>query len=276
MTSKKTDCQIGRETEGCDVQIRSNRRRQLKVLLFDIESSPNIAYIWGKYEQNALGDFIKERQIISVAWKWLGEEKVHILALPMLKSYKKHPDDNKELIIQLHKVISRADVVVAHNVDGFDAKMSNTDFIVNGLNPTPPHKTVDTLKVARSKFSFNSNKLDDLGARLGLGRKVKHSGFDLWAGCMHGDPKSWAKMMKYNIGDVVLLEKIYLKLRPWMTNHPDMNMSDGHIGCPSCRSIHLEHRGWNMNKQGKTPRLQCRDCGKWSRGKLVHRVWKYE
>jgi hypothetical protein len=246
-----------------------------RVLLFDIETSPNIAYIWGKYEQDALGDFVKERQIISFAWKWLGEKIVRVLALPMFKGYKKHPDDNRELITRLHKIISAADVVVGHNVDEFDDKMANAEFISYGLPPPPPHKTVDTLKVAKAKFRFNSNKLGDLGRRLGLGKKVDTGGFELWAGCLRGNRKSWARMMKYNKQDVVLLEKIYLKLRPWMGNHPDMNAIDGKIGCPICKSPNLQSRGWSISGSGRRKRFQCKACSKWSVGKLVKGEWKF-
>ena len=247
-----------------------------KVLLFDVETSPNIAYIWGKYEQNALGDFIAERQIICFAWKWLGEKEVQVRALPDFKGYRKDPGNNQALVVFLHELISRADIVVAHNVDKFDDKMANTDFIVHGLKPPTPHKTVDTLKVARSRFRFNSNKLDDLGHRLGLGRKRRTRGFDLWKGCLRGDMKCWNEMSDYNKQDVVLLEKIYLKLRPWMTNHPDMNVTDKNSGCPQCRSGKLQRRGIQINPTGCYPRFQCMSCGKWSRGQYKRGSWQFK
>lgn len=250
----------------------------MKVLLFDIESSPNVAYIWNKYEQDALGDFIKERQIISFAWKWLGEKEVHCLALPMFPGYKKKPEDNKALILKLHEIISRADVVVGHNVNEFDDKMANAEFLRHKLKPPPPHRTVDTLLVARGRFRFNSNKLGDLGQRLGLGKKLETGGFKLWAGCLRGDSASWKRMVAYNKKDVILLEKVYLKIRPWMTRHPDMNMADRRAGCPSCRApwIKLIRRGWSLSNDGKKPRFNCSVCGKWSKGSLINREWRFK
>jgi hypothetical protein len=217
---------------------------------------------------------VQERQIICFSWKWLGEKQVHALALPMFKSYRKDRNDNRALIRKLHELISQADIVIGHNVASFDDKMANTDFIVNGLPPPPPHKTIDTLKVARSRFRFNSNKLDDLGARLGLGRKVQHRGFNMWLGCLNGEAKSWAEMVKYCVGDVALLEKVYLKLRPWMTNHPGLNF-DGNVGCPSCRSKKMERRGWTKNKNGRKQRYQCQDCSSWATGQTVKEVFRF-
>lgn len=240
-----------------------------RVLLYDVETSPNLAWIWGKYEQDALGDFIKERQIISVAWKWLGEKVTHVLALPSFPRYQTDPENNRELIRELHRLFVRADTVVGHNVDGFDDRMANTDFLVNGLPPPPPHRSIDTLKIARGKFRFNSNKLDDLGARLGLGRKKKTGGFALWRGCMLGDPKCWDTMMAYNKQDVDLLERVYLKLRPWTLRHPDMNAIDRHTGCPACRGVNVIRRGMAFTAHGRVPRFQCKDCGKWSKGQII-------
>ena len=169
-----------------------------KILFIDIETSPNIAYVWGKYEQNTLGDYLQERMIISVAWKWLGKSKVESMCIPDFYGYKKSPTKNKKLIEKLHSLFCAADIIVAQNGDNFDTKMANTEFIQYGLTPPPPYKTVDTLKIARSKFRFNSNKLDDLGNRLGLGRKIHTGGFNLWVDCLRGKKEAWDKMVKYN------------------------------------------------------------------------------
>ncbi len=246
-----------------------------KVLLYDIESSPNIAYVWGKYEQNVLGDFIKERQVISVAWKWLDEKQIHCLSLPMLPTYKKNPEDNKGLILKIHELFSQADIVVGHNVDAFDDPMSNSEFLIHGLKPPPPHKSVDTLKFARHKFRFNSNKLGDLGKRLKIGAKVHTGGFELWSACLRGDKKAWARMVLYNMGDVSLLEKIYLKMRPWMSNHP--NITDGGIGCPACGSKRYQSRGVARFSQGYRHKFQCQEygCSKWFRGAIVKKEWRF-
>lgn len=245
-----------------------------KILLIDVETSPNIAYIWGAYEQNAL-DFLVERQIICFAWKWLGEYKVNVLSLPMLDEYKKSPQTNKELILRLHSLISSADIVIGHNIDEFDDKMANTDFLKNHLKPIPPHKTIDTLKVAKAKFRFNSNKLGELGRILGLGKKLKTGGFELWAGCLRGDKKAWALMEAYNKQDVVLLEKVYLRMRPWIGNHPNLNALDDRPDCPSCKSQNIVRQGYHMTRTGKKERFQCRDCGRWMQGIFKDKKWKF-
>ena len=249
--------------------------KQVKVLLLDVELSPNIGYTWGKWDQNVI-KFIKQRQIFCFAWGWLGSDVIDSLALPSFEMYRRFPESNKALLEKMHALYSEADVIIGHNLDKFDDKQANTDFILNGLLTPPPHKTIDTLKIARTKFRFNSNKLDDLCEMLGIGKKRKHDGFELWERCLNGDSAAWEEMMLYNKQDVVLLKGLYYKFRPWMTTHPDLNAKDGKDACPACKSMNLIRQGYRIVGGGKKPQFQCRDCGKWSRGKCnPDGQWKF-
>jgi len=239
-----------------------------RILLYDIENFPNIAYVWGKYEQNAIA-FVRERMICSIAWKWLGQKKTHSLILPDYSDYKPQDPDSRKLVTEFHKIITTADVTIAHNGDRFDDKMLNAEFLKTGLEPPTPRKTIDTLKIARRNFRLNSNRLNDLGELLGVGRKVKHEGFGLWRKCMEGDTAAWKHMRKYNEQDVRLLERVYLKLRPWHSSHPDLTRFTQESGCPVCHSKNLSPRGWVFLSKSRKPRFMCKDCGKWSTGAKV-------
>jgi len=238
-----------------------------KILLYDLETEPNLSYTWGKWEQNVIA-FEKEGGLLSFSAKWLGGKQI-TKGLCDYK-YKGNKLDDRELTKELHSLISEADVVIAHNGDRFDIKKMNTRFIFHKLSPPEPYKTIDTLKIARNKFAFNSNKLDDLGQFLGVGRKVKHQGFDLWLGCMNGDKKAWATMKRYNKQDVILLENIYKELLPWITNHPNLNVLQATTGCPNCSSDRLQKRGIGFTNKIKIQRYQCMNCGAWTQGKYAH------
>lgn len=237
----------------------------MKILLVDIETSPNLAYVWEKYEQDVLS-FEKERELISFAYKWLGKSvKVHCLG-----------DCNaKTLTGKLHTLFNKADVIITHNGDKFDIKMANSFFVHHNLLPPSPYKTIDTLKIARSKFRFNSNKLNDLGQYLNVGRKIETGGFKLWLECLRGNKRAWKKMKRYNKRDVDLLEKVYLRLRPWATNTPDINPSG--IICPTCGSAKVQKRGFNINKVFRSQRFQCMTCGHWSSSnkRVKHNYFEY-
>jgi DNA polymerase elongation subunit (family B) len=227
-----------------------------RILLFDLETSPNLGYTWGKWETNVIA-FTQESYLLCYAYKWYEETNTKVVALPDFDSYKKDKTNDKELVQKLHQLFNEADVIIAHNGDKFDIKYANGRFLYHGLEPPTAYKTVDTLKIARSKFKLNSNKLDDLGKLLNVGKKVETGGFDLWLGCMAGDEKSWYRMKKYNKQDVELLEQVYLRLRAWVTNHPNLNIINGTtLQCPTCQSEKL----WKIGIQSGKQRYRCQEC----------------
>ena len=167
--------------------------------------------------------------------------------------------------------MSEADLVIGHNSDQFDNKMSNMFFVSCGLKPIPQYKTVDTKKVAKRYFRFPSNSLDNLGNYLGLGRKseVKHS--DIWYECfVLGSKKHWKLMAKYNEQDVELTTKLYEKFRPFINNHPNMNRLANEMDlCPKCGSEHLQSRGYRTTNISRYRRYQCQTCGGWCSARLA-------
>lgn len=233
-----------------------------RVLFFDIETTPNLAYVWGKYEQDVI-DYKKEWGLLSFAWKWQGSKKVHCLS--------RYTMSEKELVKYLWEILDQADVVVAHNGADFDVKKARAKFIEYGLKPPTPFKVVDTKLIARSQFKFNSNSLNDLGKLLKLGKKVETGGFQLWLDCMAGKGSAFRKLKKYNKQDVMLLEKVYNKLRAWHPTHPNLSLMEDRPGCPACGSKHMNKRGYTINVKSKVEKLQCQSCGHWSTGKRVTR-----
>lgn len=236
-----------------------------KTLLYDIETAPNLAYVWGKWEQNAIA-FERSWYILTFAYKWLDDKKVRAFSLPDFDGYKDDKTNDKALCAELWKLFNEADVVIGHNSDAFDNKKSYARFVQHKFAPPAPFQSVDTKKVAKRHFKFDSNKLDDLGDYLGVGRKMVHTGFDMWLGCIvRDDPKEWDRMVKYNKQDVLLLERVYHAMRPYMNNHPNANVYNETLAnCPNCGGSRLIRNGWRPTRTGRYQRYQCTDCGAWS------------
>lgn len=239
-----------------------------KILYYDIETMANLAYVWGKYEQNVI-EYEREWYMITFAYKW-NDEKTQAYSLPDFDTYKKDQFDDKELVTKLWELFDEADIIVAHNGDAFDIKKTNSRFLFHGLTPPAAYKTIDTKKVAKKYFNFNSNKLDDLGNLLKVGRKIKTGGFELWMGCLKNDPAAWRDMVRYNKQDVDLLYRVYMKMRGWMNNHPNLNLYKNTTHrCPNCGGNHLQSRGTGVTKTGRFARYQCQDCAAWSKGETI-------
>lgn len=233
-------------------------------------------YFFGGIWETNIVEVIEQSRMLCFAYKWLGEKKVHLHKLPDFRGYRKDKKNDGKLVAKLAEVLGQADIVVAHNGDRFDITMTNTRMLFHGLDPLPPLKTVDTCKEARRVLKLPSNKLDDIGEYYGVGRKLPHTGKDLWLGCQERDEKkSWRLMGRYNQQDVVLLEQVYLKMRPYI-RHPNVNVATRKQGaCPKCGSNDLKKNGHWYTPTSEIQKYQCGNCGTSSRGKpelLAQRV----
>lgn len=240
----------------------------MKIVMWDIETAPMVVTTWGLWEPKLSHDnIIEDTTMICAAWKTYGNSKVSEVHINVAK-----PRDDFKVVKALRDELASADVIVGHNGDEFDLKILNARIVKHGLQPLPPLKTVDTLKVAKRHFRFSSNRLDYLGELLGVGRKL-HTGFELWTRILlKNDKEALAKMVKYNKQDVLLLEAIYTKLRPFMTTHPNHRLTDGEV-CPICGAKHsLQKRGFRYTRQQKRQAFQCTSCGGWSQGAQIERT----
>lgn len=239
-----------------------------KVLFYDIETAPNLAYVWGQYDQNVVQQY-REWYIMCFSYKWEGQKAAKVIALPDFDLYGEDPENDREVVQALWDLFDEADVVIAHNGDKFDMKKANARFIVHDMGPPTPVHQIDTLKASRRYFQFNSNKLDNLGTHLSLGNKVTTGGFALWEGCMNGDGKAWNTMKKYARQDVDLLADLYYRLRPWMTTHPNLALFDGRPdSCPTCGHTDLMRRGYRSTKVAQYAQFQCKKCKAYCRKRV--------
>lgn len=181
-----------------------------KILIYDIETSYNIVKSWRVgYKLNIQpGDILHERAIICISYRWKGEEQVYNL------SWDKNQCD-KFMLEQFIEVLNEADLIVAHNGDRFDLKWIKTRALYHKLPMLPTYKQFDTLKVAKSKFLFNSNRLDYIAKFLGAKGKIKTE-MKLWDDIiLHKCPIAMNTMLEYCDEDVRQLEEVYDLLAGW-------------------------------------------------------------
>jgi uncharacterized protein YprB with RNaseH-like and TPR domain len=181
----------------------------MKILMLDIETTPMQVYTWGLWDQNiGINQIIKNTEMMCFGAKWQGKKKVTFKSV--------HHDGKKAMLEELHRMMEEADILVGWNSAAFDHKHIKREFLEAGMEPPSIVKDLDLMSVVKANFKFPSNKLDYVAQTLGVGAKVKHSGFDLWIGCMEGNSKSWSEMKRYQIQDVNLLEELYQVLLPWL------------------------------------------------------------
>jgi predicted RNA-binding Zn-ribbon protein involved in translation (DUF1610 family) len=238
----------------------------LRIATYDIETSPNLVYTWGLFKQMVgINQIVRDWSVLSIAYKWLGEEKVHYF------DCEDDPLDDSGVVAKAYELFDEADILVGQNSVHFDTRKMTARFIEMGMLPHSPVKQIDTKVEAAKLAMFTSNKLEWLAPHLTDVVKDKHNefpGFELWSEALNGNPRAWAAMRKYNPQDVIATEKLYLKLRPWIKGHPNVNVEDDDetMRCGHCGSAHILRRGFATTQVGKYQRYQCGNCGAWARG----------
>jgi len=233
------------------------------------------AFVWKRWKENiSLDQTISEWFCLAWSAKWLysGEVMGEVLTPEEVKE-----EDDCRIMADLYDLVSKADIIIAHNGDKFDIPKINARFIINGFPPYKSVFSIDTLRIAKKQFGFSSNKLDALAGYFGIEHKMD-TDFELWANCMKGDEEALSYMLEYNKKDVTILEEVYLKLRPWIKGHPNLNTiycDMEEINCCNCGSGNLEELigEYYHTSVGKYQLYRCKDCGALVRGrKAVNRI----
>ena len=231
----------------------------MKLLEIDIETAPNVCHTWGLFNQNiGINQIVAPGFTLCVAAKWVGDKKVMFF---------KH--DEPDFLDSVWTLLDEADAVIHYNGRNFDMPILNKEFVEKDMAPPSPYHQIDLLQVARKRFRFTSNKLDFVAQFLGLGGKHHHKGHQLWTDCMEGCSKAWKVMKKYNIQDVLLLEKLYFKLLPWIQSHPNhaLYTEDTRPCCPNCGAFKVVKCGTETTLTMTYQRYRCGSCATPIRGR---------
>jgi DNA polymerase elongation subunit (family B) len=234
----------------------------MRILHLDIETSPNQVYCWGLFKQNiGLNQIVNSGTTLCWSAKWHGEDKIMYSSI--------YHESRHRMLKRIHHLLDTADAVVHYNGEKFDIPTLNKEFVLSKMTPPSTYRQIDLYKTVRSQFRFTSNKLDYVAQRLGLGGKTQHKGMELWTECMAFKDSAWNTMRTYNKQDVVLTEKLYNRLLPWIKNHPNVALyTDGtKVVCRTCPSVNIHKRGYQYTNGSKFQRYRCMDCGSWMRSR---------
>ena len=238
----------------------------LKILLFDIETSLASGYFYGLYDQNiSIANVIEHPRMIAFTAKWLGQKKVF--------AFSEFHQSRREMLEAIHTLMDEADVVVGWNSRGFDVKWVNSEFLVEKMTPPSPFKQIDLMQETKRNARFLSNKLDYISERLLGDNKIDYNMARMWIKVDNPNTsdkdrkREWDAMIRYAKKDTVLLEPLFNELRPWLKM--PAAISDDPDSCHNCGGTELQRRGWALTRYGKYPRFVCsgeKGCGKWLRG----------
>lgn len=247
-----------------------------KRLYLDIETSPNIGMFWeaGFKKTIDYSNIIHERSIICICYKWEGKKEVHALMWDKKQS-------DKKMLSDFMKVAVEADELVGHNIKKFDMPWVRTRCLLYGIKVPHDLNILDTLTIAKTKFRFNSNRLNYIGKFLGRGEKIK-TDFNLWKEvCLNNSRTSLDKMVRYCKRDVTLLEQVYTMMSSYVKTNVHWGMlSEGErasdkYGCRNCGSDDLVKSKKIFTAAGtEKAQYQCKTCHHYSTFVVTNKMKK--
>jgi len=237
-----------------------------KILLIDIETCPNLATVWGIWNQNiGINQLLESSYILCWAAKWVGSKEI------IFNSVKQSSKD--EVIKSIWKLLDEADIIIHYNGRRFDIPTLNKEFLLKKMPPPSPYKQIDLYQTIKKKFMFVSNKLAYISKQLGFTGKIS-TNHQLWLDCMNNDKTAWKKMERYNRRDITELEKVYTTILPWIDTHPNIGSysNSEKLICSNCGSDRISYKGSYMSKTLVYKKYQCKKCGTWLKSRKSEKV----
>jgi uncharacterized protein YprB with RNaseH-like and TPR domain len=205
--------------------------------------------------------------LLAVGFKWLGEKDVTVLAITDYDTFKKDPTNDKGLVRDFLKVYETADLTVAYNGVLFDKPWLMAKCLEHRL-PIPPNIPMqDPYFCVKSNLRISRKSLQNTAYFLNLSNEKTPVEGKIWKRAGAGHKASIQYIVEHCYADVMVLEELYLYLRPLMRTHWRLGGTMGQ--CRFCSSFKLHSRGRLMTKnKGEVRRVQCQECAGWDQRTL--------
>ena len=226
--------------------------KKVNRLFLDIETSFSVVATFSLWPKHIPHDnILKDWYIICARWKWEGQKKIY--------SSKTYTRNDKRVVRELSKAISEAHEIVYHNGKKFDYKKLHTRMLIHNIPPIQKPRETDTLIQARKHFSFTSNRLDYIGHVLLDKGKIKNPP-NLWLEALNLNREAIDQMDKYCGGDVLLLEAVFQKMKPYIECGFNAALLYDDVVCTSCESHNYIKYGDYFTKTAVYQKYRCKDC----------------
>lgn len=206
--------------------MKKNIVNPTKIMVYDIETSRVEAKVFWTGKQYINHKQLRgEPKVISISWKWLGEDEVHSLHWDMKTKC------DKKMIEEFVKEYNKASMVIGQNNNNFDNKWINARAAKYNLDVNTGIKSFDIYVQAKRKFRIPSYSMAYMCKYFDVEQKLSSGGITTWDKIEEGEDwereEAMAQMIEYNIGDIISTEALYVRLRKYFDHVTNLGVANG-------------------------------------------------
>jgi DNA polymerase elongation subunit (family B) len=219
--------------------LKENVINPAKILIYDIETPRLTAELWWSGKQFVNGnDIIDEPKIISISWKWYGEDIVHAAHWDI------ETQDDRRMMEEFLDHYNEADIIVGINNNRFDNRWINVRAVKHGLAVNTFPRSIDIQMQCKRYFRMPSYSLKYTCEFFDVPyKKLDHEGIIMWRKIQYGDLEErkeyMKKMIEYNVGDIMATEALFMRLLPVLNLQSHLGVAYGNqpYSCPMCGGV---------------------------------------
>jgi hypothetical protein len=238
-----------------------------KRLFYDIETSFCEGWFYRPdWNTRIYPHQIKEHaKIISIHWKFEGEDKIHNLHWGLNKQC------DKAMLKKFIKVLDSATEVVHYNGKKFDTPWLRQRAMFHGLEFKHSYNEVDCYSLVKKYLKqLPDKRLKGVCDYFNLPSKLDAGGHMTWVNVIYNkDQEALDHLLYYGDGDITSLEAVFQKLRPYVDSNTHYHIDLVDVGdnklvsskffCPECGGL-LQWNKEYVTKSGTVQHyMKCRD-----------------
>jgi len=219
------------------------------ILLFDIETT------------HLKADF---GTVLCVGYKWYEDRKPHIISIRDFNGWQRNVLDDKRVVEAFRDVMCQAGMWVTYFGKGFDCKVLNAKCLEHGLDVVPNTPHVDLFYIVKANLALSRKSLERVADYVGCVEKKTPVSGPVWKRAAVGDPEALSYVEDHCKADVLLLEEVYTKLRPYVRTHPRVagyaDANDRPV-CAVCGGMLVRDKTRMSRTKGMRQQWRCPGCG---------------
>lgn len=171
-------------------------------------------------------------KIISIHWKWEGEDKVHNLDWGLKKQC------DKSMLKKFIKQMNKADEIIHYNGRKFDTPWIRQRAMFHGLEFNHTYNEIDCYSLVKKYLKqLPDKRLKGVCDYFGLPAKIDAGGHMTWVNVIYNkNQEALDHLLYYGDGDIISLEAVFNKLRPYVKPnlHYAVLRGESKFHCPEC------------------------------------------